>query len=78
MTEPLGRRSQTGLGLKQKCTRRNKQTHLQNPESHRVMLSWPCTPWGQVCPLKNEQVWINVAEILVLGTEVDNQIHLSW
>ena len=72
-----------GLALKQRCTGRNKQRLDADPlakpaESHRAMLSWPCITWGQVHPLKNGQVRIDVAEILVWGTKMDNQIHLGW
>lgn len=83
MTEPPGRRSQTGLGLKQRCTGRNKQRLgaeplAKPPEPHRAMLSWPRIPWGEVHRLKSGQVWFNVAEIVALGIKVDNQIHLGW
>lgn len=72
-----------GLALKQRCTGMNRQrldaAPLAKPtESQREMLSWPCIPWGQVHPFKNGEVWINVAEILVLGTKLDNQIPLDW
>lgn len=71
------------LALKQRCIGRNKQRLDADPlakptESHRAMLSWPCIPWGQVNPFKYGQVRINVAENLVLGTKVDNKIHLGW